>query len=117
MSPSHEQAPRRGARRATAVLVVALASFAAVAALSDTPAPPLAHPYPNQLPDGEGKMLAERGCLMCHSATLITQQAKDSTAWAKTVATMVKWGAPLPAAEQDTVVQYLSAHLGPRERK
>ena len=111
------RARRTGARRVLASLLLLFAMVVAVAALSDSPTPPLAHPYPNELPDGEGRVLAERACLMCHAATLITQQAKDSTAWSKTVATMVKWGAPLPTAEQDTVVRYLSAHLGPRERK
>ena len=111
------RARRTGARRVLASLLLLLAMVVAAAALSDSPTPPLAHPYPNELPDGEGRVLAQRACLMCHAATLITQQAKDSTAWSKTVATMVKWGAPLPTAEQDTVVRYLSAHLGPRERK
>ena len=108
---------REGARRVLAVTCVVVVLLAAVAALSDSPTPPLVHPYPNQLPEGEGSVLAARACLMCHAATLITQQAKDSTAWAKTVGTMVKWGSPLPTAEQDTVVRYLSAHFGPRERK
>lgn len=70
--------------------------------------------YPAVLPAGAGRALAERSCLLCHSAMLLTQQAKDSTAWEKTLAQMEKWGAPLSAAEHDTVRTYLLTKFGPR---
>ena len=61
--------------------------------------------------------IAERSCVLCHSSMLITQQAKDSTGWAKTVALMEKWGAPVPPAQHDTLLAYLVRHLGPRPRR
>jgi hypothetical protein len=73
--------------------------------------------YPEELPAGPGHDIAERSCLMCHAATLITQQAKDSVGWEKTLATMEKWSAPVPAVERDTLRDYLLAHFGPRPPK
>ena len=72
--------------------------------------------YEQQLPDGVGKDVAERSCLVCHSATLITQQAKDSTNWEKTLGTMEKWGVKLAPAEHDSLRNYLLAHYGPRKK-
>ncbi len=66
------------------------------------------------LPPGEGRAIAERSCVICHSRMLLVQQAKDSTAWEKTLATMQKWGAPLTPAEHDSLVRYLVTTLGPR---
>lgn len=108
-------APSR-ARRAAAAAVLACAAIVAAVATprGDAAHPPLSHPYAATLPEGEGRELAERGCLMCHSATLITQQAKDSLAWSKTVATMMQWGAPVKKGDRDELVHYLSAHFGPR---
>ena len=46
---------------------------------------------------------------------LVTQQAKDSTGWEKTLAQMEKWGVKLSPAEHDTLRGYLLAHYGPRK--
>jgi len=70
--------------------------------------------YPDSFPAGEGKAIAERACLFCHSAMLVTQQAKDSTGWEKTLTTMKGWGSPLEPAERDTLRGYLLARFGPR---
>jgi len=70
--------------------------------------------YPARLAADEGHQIAEQRCLMCHSAMLITQQAKDSTGWEKTLGQMEKWSAPLPAAEHQKLKAYLLRHYGPR---
>jgi hypothetical protein len=70
--------------------------------------------YPDSFPAGAGKAIAERACLFCHSAMLVTQQAKDSTGWEKTLTTMKGWGSPLEPAERDTLRGYLLARFGPR---
>jgi hypothetical protein len=72
--------------------------------------------YSSKLPAGDAHALARRSCLMCHSAMLITQQRKDSTAWRKSVRQMETWGVPLTPEESDSLVVYLSAHFGPRAR-
>jgi cytochrome c5 len=70
--------------------------------------------YPSVFPAGPGQAIAERACLFCHSPMLVTQQAKDSTGWEKSIAQMEKWGAPLERAEQDSLRNYLLTHFGPR---
>ena len=72
--------------------------------------------YSEQFPAGDGRPLADRYCQICHSATLVTQQAKDSTGWEKTLVQMEKWGATMAPAEHDTLRRYLLAHYGPRAR-
>jgi len=73
--------------------------------------------YEQQFAEGEGKAIAERSCLICHSQTLVTQQAKDSTAWEKTLGTMEKWGVKLTREEHDSLRTYLLSHYGPRVKK
>ena len=73
--------------------------------------------YPSEFPAGAGHDLAGRSCLICHSASLVTQQAKDSTGWEKTLGQMEKWGVQLSPAEHDTLRAYLTAKFGPRGGK
>jgi len=97
---------------------VALAGALVLALVGAVPAkqpgPPLVSVYSAQLPAGEGRAIAERACLVCHSAQLIAQQAKDSTAWEKTLVLMAKWGAPVDSVQRDTLRAYLVRTLGPR---
>jgi hypothetical protein len=110
-------APRTLAR--FAVLAAALLLLAA--ALAATGARPRnAHPaatggharYPDHFPSGPGEDIAARSCVICHSAMLVTQQAKDSLGWEKTLSLMEKWGAPVAAAEHDSLRTYLLTRFG-----
>jgi len=101
--------------RALLIGVGTLGLFAAVP--GDGPKARRRAVYADSLPDGEGRPLAERWCMICHSATLITQQAKDSSGWDKTITQMEKWGVTLSPAEHDTLRAYLVAHPGPRTIK
>ena len=94
------------------VLVLALTAPALARVAGD--GPPRLKPYPAELPPGAGRDLAAQRCLMCHAATLITQQAKDSSGWARTVGQMEKWGVVLAPGERDTLIGYLVGRLGPR---
>lgn len=67
-----------------------------------------------RLPAGAGHDLVLGNCIICHSSTMLEQQHKDSTAWNKTVTTMVSWGAPLPPAQQPVLVAYLAQHFPAR---
>lgn len=69
---------------------------------------------PAQLAVGPGQEIAANRCLMCHSAMIITQQAKDSTGWEKTLAQMEKWSDPLGPDQHQTLQTYLLRHYGPR---
>lgn len=112
--------PARGrgavARRAAAVgLVLASVAFAALTGVpGDSRSAGNRAAYADTFPAGPGQAIAERACLFCHSPMLVTQQAKDSTGWEKSLATMEKWGAPLTPAEHDSLRGYLLAHFGPR---
>ena len=118
-------------RRLAALLIAGAALAGAV--MAQPPAPPATPPtggtqagghatpnvpakiaYATTLPDSAGRAVVERWCLMCHSATLITQQAKDSTAWEKTLGQMEKWGATATPEEHDTLRTYLVRNFGPR---
>lgn len=72
--------------------------------------------YPAKFPAGPGQSIATRSCLVCHSAMLITQQHKDSTAWEKTVHQMEAWGVKTTPAEHDSLVGYLRASFGPKAK-
>jgi len=100
--------------RAARPLVVAALGLAVVGAALAAGDEPLRHVYPNTLPAGTGLEVAGKACLLCHSSMLIAQQHKDSTAWEKTLTTMVGWGAPLTPGERDTLRAYLIQHFGPR---
>ena len=90
-------------------------ALAAAAAASRPAGGPQRQPaYPAKLAAGEGSELAESHCLMCHSAMLITQQAKDSTGWEKTLTQMEKWGVTVTPEERDTLRAYLMRSFGRR---
>ena len=72
--------------------------------------------YPSAFPPGPGKMLADNKCQICHSVSLVSQQAKDSTGWEKTLAQMEKWGGSLTPAEHDTLRDYLLEHYGAKKK-
>lgn len=72
--------------------------------------------YPSLFPPGVGKTLADTKCQICHSVSLVAQQAKDSTGWEKTLAQMEKWGGAMSPAEHDTLRGYLLAHFGPAHK-
>jgi cytochrome c5 len=105
-------------RRAVAAALV-LAAFGAAALSIGAGGPPSVRraATPDSFPTGTGRAIAERACLFCHSAMLVTQQAKDSTGWEKTIAQMEKWGAPLSPAEHDSLRAYLLTSFGPHAQR
>jgi cytochrome c5 len=111
----------RTSRAWAAVLIAGLAAAAIWSARGAAKSPPSGparrEVYATEFPDGEGKPLADRFCLMCHTATLVTQQAKDSTGWEKSLVQMEKWGIQPTPAEHDTLRRYLLSHYGPRARR
>ena len=104
-------------RKALMVAFAGFSLFVVVAFSDDTGKARRRRVYEQQFPEGAGKAIAERACLICHSQTLVTQQAKDSTAWEKSLATMEKWGVKLTPAEHDSLRRYLLANFGPRVAK
>lgn len=99
---------------APALVATAVAALGLAAWSDDQGKATRRHPYPQGFVVGPGKAIAERACLICHSATLVTQQAKDSTGWEKTIGQMERWGVRLSAEERDSLQRYLVLHYGPR---
>ena len=61
----------------------------------------------------DGESLLEMRCTDCHSLDRVKQAKKTRDQWAQNVKRMVGKGAQLNAAEQSTVIDYLSKTYGP----
>lgn len=71
------------------------------------------------LPDGPGKTAYQATCTICHSARYVTMQPRFSrTAWTNEVQKMVaNYGAPVPAAQTNEIVDYLVSIRGITEQQ
>jgi cytochrome c2 len=56
-----------------------------------------------------GEAVNNAACLACHEADLIQQQRLSRPAWVREVDKMIRWGAPVPPADKDVLVDYLAA--------
>lgn len=67
-----------------------------------------------QFRKGPGAEIAVGNCVICHSADYVSMQPPlDSGGWTAIVQKMrEKYGAPLPAQQVDTVVNYLVTAYG-----
>lgn len=68
---------------------------------------------PPKWPEGTGRSLVQRNCLICHSAELIQGQRLSRETWLKEVEKMAGWGSPIPAQEREALVDYLFEHYSP----
>jgi mono/diheme cytochrome c family protein len=61
-------------------------------------------------PAGEGSVIANAQCLICHSAGMVLRQpARTQIQWKETINKMrSSYGAPLPAEQVDALAAYLS---------
>lgn len=66
-----------------------------------------------QLPPGPGKTEVESACYACHSADLLAQQRLTEKQWTATVEKMMRWGADVPPAAKQPIIDYLARHYGP----
>jgi mono/diheme cytochrome c family protein len=83
-----------------------------IAGLTATLASEKAMP-PSSAPAIDGASLLETRCTDCHSIDRVKKAKKTHDQWAQNVARMVGKGAQLNAAEQSTVIDYLSKTYGP----
>ncbi len=67
-----------------------------------------------ELPEGDGKAIAEKYCHACHELTNLTHASKSLDDWRETVNTMVDNGAEVPMDKVDIVVNYLAKNFGPK---
>ncbi len=94
---------------ALALLLLAIVALVRYGAAQDTP---LAVGGAT-LPAGAELTTLQNSCRACHSFGLVTQQRLSAATWKAEVDKMRGFGAPLPAANEASVVRYLAAHLGP----
>jgi cytochrome c5 len=75
--------------------------------------------YAPDIPPGPNQKIYEQHCLLCHSSRYVLMQPPFSrTVWEKEVKKMVDaYGAPITAADQPLIVDYLVAIRGPAEKK
>ncbi len=100
-----------------ALIVLALAGCGSQSATSTTTSSPQPLDsdvyYGAHLPAGPQRAALQANCEICHSADMYTQQRLSKIVWNAEVTKMIKFGSPLPKAEQSTIVAYLAKYLGP----
>jgi mono/diheme cytochrome c family protein len=61
-----------------------------------------------------GAATYKRACLVCHDADIIEQQKLSKTGWTRSVEKMMRWGAAIPEAEKEPLVDYLASRFPPK---
>jgi cytochrome c5 len=56
----------------------------------------------------------KRSCLTCHDADLVESQRLTRAGWVRTVDKMIRWGASVPEADKEGLVDYLAARYPAR---
>ena len=56
----------------------------------------------------------KRACLVCHESDIISQQKLSKAGWTNSVNKMIRWGASVPDAEKEALIDYLAAQFPPR---
>ena len=69
------------------------------------------------LPDGEGRAIAERTCLACHSGDVLRQQRLNERQWTASLNKMKGWGAELADPDATRLTAYLTEHFGPENHR
>jgi len=67
-----------------------------------------------ELPEGDGKAIAEKSCHECHELTNLTHASKSLDDWRDTVKVMLDNGADVPMDKVDILVEYLAKNFGPK---
>jgi cytochrome c5 len=67
-----------------------------------------------ELPEGDGKAIAEKACQACHELTNLTHASKSLDDWRGTVQMMVDNGADVPMDKVDILAKYLAQNFGPK---
>jgi virginiamycin B lyase len=68
------------------------------------------------LPEGAGKATVQTACAGCHSLTQVTNAGHNRAEWDTILHMMINAGAPVPADQYDTVLNYLAAKFPPKPR-
>jgi hypothetical protein len=66
-----------------------------------------------KLKEAPGVEKARAACLGCHDAGVIVGQRLDRRSWNATISRQIRWGASVPAADREALLNYLVANYGP----
>ena len=72
-----------------------------------------ASPGEASLPPGPGADKVRAACLGCHGAGIIVQQQLNRRGWTRELDKMIRWGAPVSAADREVILNYLATHFSP----
>lgn len=59
------------------------------------------------LPEGKGKDVIQTSCMSCHDDTPMAAQKLDRAGWVREIDKMIRWGALVPDARKEDVLEYL----------
>ncbi len=110
--PPKTDTPAPVAQAAPATAATAPADAAAPAPAASTAAAP-AQSKKIELPDGDGKAIAEENCQACHRLTNLVKAHKSLDEWHDTVQLMMDRGANIQPDQVDMLVHYLAKNFGP----
>jgi cytochrome c5 len=71
-------------------------------------------PRPNTskvVPEGRGKDVFQVSCMSCHDDKVLVSRNLDRAGWAGVVDKMMNWGAYVPTARRDELIEYLLANF------
>ena len=73
--------------------------------------------WSQSLPEGKGKEVVEAACTVCHGTSSFTGSRFSKSDWEYVVNDMIDRGALIIAEEVPIIVDYLTEHFGPEEKK
>jgi len=64
------------------------------------------------VPEGKGMDIFQISCMSCHDDGPVAALKRDRAAWARQVDRMIQWGAYVPSARKNELIDYLVANFG-----
>jgi hypothetical protein len=68
---------------------------------------------PGALPEGKGKALTQKDCVMCHAISVVTKQHHTRDQWRSVLDNMIDKGLDAPDSDLDIIADYLAVNFGP----
>jgi mono/diheme cytochrome c family protein len=72
---------------------------------------------PVSLPDGPGKDVVEKNCVLCHGLDRVAAVKRSSTGWTDVLKRMAFYGAPVSGQDEKAITAYLDANFGAKMSK
>jgi cytochrome c5 len=72
---------------------------------------------PVSLPDGPGKDVVEKNCVLCHGLDRVAAVKRSSTGWTDVLKRMVFYGALVSGQDEKAITAYLDANFGAKMSK